>query len=31
MNRQFEKYTDKESFAKIVDYPNVTEMWNRGR
>ncbi|MBR5124841.1 MAG: acyl--CoA ligase [Clostridia bacterium] len=24
---RFEKYTDAETFAKIVDYPNVTEMW----
>lgn len=23
----FEKYTDKETFSKIVDYSNVTEMW----
>ena len=28
MNKQFEKYTDKETFSKIVDYANVTEMWN---
>ncbi len=28
MNKHFEKYTDKETFSKIVDYPNVTEMWN---
>ena len=27
MNKQFEKYTDAETFAKIVDYPNVTAMW----
>ena len=26
-NNIFEKYTDKESFSKIVDYANVTEMW----
>ena len=23
----FEKYTSKETFAKIVDYANLTEMW----
>ena len=23
----FEKYTDKETFEKIVDYANVAEMW----
>ena len=23
----FEKYTDKETFAKIVDYKNLAEMW----
>ena len=28
MNRKFEKYTDAETFSKIVDYSNVTEMWN---
>ena len=28
MNKHFEKYTDKETFSKIVDYTNVTEMWN---
>ena len=28
MNRKFEKYTDAETFAKIVDYSSVTEMWN---
>lgn len=27
MNKIFEKYTDNETFARIVDYPNVTEMW----
>ncbi|MBO7150510.1 MAG: acyl--CoA ligase [Clostridia bacterium] len=27
MSNPFEKCTDKETFAKIVDYPNVTEMW----
>ena len=27
MANRFEKYTDKETFAKIVDYKNVTEMW----
>lgn len=27
MNRHFEKYTDSETFSKIVDYNNVTEMW----
>ena len=26
-NNIFEKYTDKESFSKIVDYANVTQMW----
>lgn len=28
MNKKFEKYTDKQTFEKIVDYANVTEMWN---
>lgn len=27
MTNVFEKYTDKETFSKIVDYANVTEMW----
>ncbi len=27
MNEIFKKYTDEETFAKIVDYPNVTDMW----
>lgn len=27
MNNIFEKYTDTDSFSKIVDYANVTEMW----
>ncbi len=27
MNTKFEKYTDADTFSKIVDYPNVTEMW----
>lgn len=27
MNTRFEKYTDRETFEKIVDYANVTEMW----
>ena len=26
-NKKFEKYTDSETFSKIVDYQNVTEMW----
>jgi hypothetical protein len=26
-NSIFRKYTDEETFAKIVDYKNVTEMW----
>ncbi len=26
-NTVFEKYTDSETFARIVDYPSVTEMW----
>ncbi len=26
-NQIFEKYTDKETFSKIVDFENVTEMW----
>ena len=26
-NSIFEKYTDKETFSKIVDYENVAEMW----
>ena len=24
----FENYTDKETFAKIVDYENLAEMWD---
>lgn len=28
MNKKFEKYTDPVTFSKIVDYANVTEMWN---
>ena len=28
MNKKFEKYTDKQTFEKIVDYSCVTEMWN---
>ena len=28
MNRRFEKYTDPETFSKIVDYSSVTEMWS---
>ena len=27
MSKKFEKYTDAQTFAKIVDYQNVTEMW----
>ena len=27
MNEKFKQYTDPETFAQIVDYPNVTEMW----
>ena len=27
MNERFKKYTDEETFAKIVDYANVTDMW----
>lgn len=27
-NEIFRKYTDPETFEKIVDYANVTEMWN---
>ena len=27
MNANFEKYTDKETYSKIVDYANLTEMW----
>ena len=27
MNSRFEKYTDKETFSKIVDYAGVPEMW----
>lgn len=27
MNKRFEKYTDAETFSKIVDFSNVTEMW----
>mgnify|MGYP003505355150 CR=1 FL=1 len=23
----FEQYTDKETFAKIVDFANITDMW----
>ena len=26
-NEIFRKYTDPETFEKIVDYKNVTEMW----
>ena len=28
MNEKFAKYTDAATFSKIVDYANVTEMWN---
>ena len=28
MNRKFEKYTDKETFSRIVEFSSVTEMWN---
>lgn len=27
MSKRFEQYTDAETFAKIVDYANVTDMW----
>ena len=27
-NEIFRKYTDPETFKKIVDYASVTEMWN---
>ncbi len=27
MNEKFKKYTDPETFSKIVEYPNVTSMW----
>ena len=27
-NEIFRKYTDPETFEKIVDYASVTEMWN---
>ena len=26
--RVFEKYTDQETYSKIVSYENVTEMWS---
>ena len=29
MNSKFEKYTIPEQYKKIVDFPNVTEMWSR--
>ena len=28
MNRKFEKYTDAQTFSKIIDHANLTEMWN---
>ncbi len=28
MNKKFEKYTDPQTFSKIIDYVCVTEMWN---
>ena len=28
MNKKFEKYTDQKTFSKIIDFANVTEMWN---
>ena len=28
MNEKFKKYTDEETFAKIVDFPNITAMWD---
>ena len=27
-NEVFRKYTDEETFSKIVDYNNVSEMWD---
>ncbi len=27
MNEKFRQYTDAETFSRIVDYPNVTAMW----
>jgi hypothetical protein len=27
MNEKFLQYTTPETFAQIVDYPNVTAMW----
>ncbi len=29
MNEKFKRYTDEETFAKIVSFPNVTSMWER--
>ena len=29
MSSKFEKYTIPEQYKKIVDFPNVTEMWSR--
>ena len=29
MNEKFRKYTSDETFDRIVDFQNVTEMWNR--
>ena len=29
MNEKFRKYTSDETFERIVDFQNVTEMWNR--
>ncbi|MBQ4601870.1 MAG: acyl--CoA ligase [Clostridia bacterium] len=27
MNEKFKKYTDEDTFSKIVDFPNITSMW----
>ena len=27
MNEKFKKYTDEETFSKIVDFPNIAAMW----
>ena len=27
MNEKFKKYTDQETFSKIVSFPNITAMW----
>ena len=27
MNEKFQKYTDEQTFSKIVDYESITQMW----